>query len=178
MTDVYAELAAFLKMENPEEVSALCDIKKAILEATVRAFEKGVAVGEGDMPPGEYRQAVLFTESMDFEAIHERLKDHRILRLLHGGYGMATEAAELLDATKKHVFYGTPLDETDIKEEVGDSDWYREVILDAFGWTDAEVKRANINKLRRRYPNGFTREDADNRDLSAERRVLEGDTVV
>jgi NTP pyrophosphatase (non-canonical NTP hydrolase) len=173
------DVAKFLKLENPESAGPE-EVCQGIVAATEKGYESGCEKGEPRSPtlhatPDEYRKSVLFTESMDFEAIHTRLKDPKILRLLHGAYGMATEAAELLDATKKYVFYGKTLDEINVKEEVGDSDWYREIILDAFGWTDGEVKRANIEKLKRRYPNGFSMEDAINRDLEAERKVLEGE---
>lgn len=120
-----------------------------------------------------YRKKVLFTESLDFETIRDRTFPWDVLRLLHASLGMATEAAELLDAIKRHIFYGAPLDDINIKEEIGDSDWYREIILDVFGWTDDDVKRTNIAKLSKRYPDGFVEKDAVDRNLDAERAVLE-----
>lgn len=46
------------------------------------------------------------------------------LDLLHCATGLVTESAELVDAIKKHVFYGKPLDVVNIKEEIGDLLWY------------------------------------------------------
>lgn len=93
--------------------------------------------------------------------------------LLHGAIGLATEAGELLDAVKRALFYGGSLDRTNLIEELGDLEWYMAVIRDALDVEQAEVQRINIEKLRARYPEKFTRQDALNRDLRREREVLE-----
>lgn len=106
--------------------------------------------------------------------ITERLRTARMARLLHYAMGVCTEAGELLDAVKKAAIYGRPLDKTNIVEELGDGDWYRARLLDLLGVDPAEVRRVNIEKLRKRYPDGFTEEAAVERDLAGEREVLEG----
>lgn len=172
MTDYKKELKAvarFLNVENATGDEIVLAIKKTVGEA----FAKGMDA-TGREKQQEYRHAVLATESKDFKAIAERLDNYHLIRLLHGGIGMATEAAELLDALKKHIFYGVDLDKTNIKEEIGDSDWYRELLLHVFGWTDEDIKDVNIQKLKRRYPEGFSAVSAINRDLEAEREILEG----
>lgn len=121
----------------------------------------------------EYQEKALRTESNDFEAIRQRLHDEKTIRLLHVGIGMATEAAEILDALKKHIFYGKPLDEVNISEEIGDSQWYAAIGADALGTTLPNIQETNINKLIARYPAKFTEEKAENRDLAQERKVLE-----
>jgi len=45
-------------------------------------------------------------------------------RILHGAIGMMTEAGEILDIFKKHIFYGKPVDVVHLKEEIGDFFWY------------------------------------------------------
>lgn len=45
-------------------------------------------------------------------------------RILHGAIGMMTEAGEILDIFKKHIFYGKPVDVAHLKEEIGDFFWY------------------------------------------------------
>lgn len=93
--------------------------------------------------------------------------------LLHGAIGLATEAGEMLDAVKRALFYGADLDRTNLVEELGDLEWYMAVIRDALGVDQEEVQRINIEKLRARYPEKFTRQHALRRDLERERTVLE-----
>ncbi len=125
----------------------------------------------------EYQAAAVRTESNDFNAIHERLTPQKI-RLLHGALGVVTESAEFADAIKKHLFYGKPLDEINLSEEVGDLFWYCAIIADALGDDFHSIMRRNIAKLRARYPNKFTEAEALDRDLSAEREILEKRYVV
>ena len=96
--------------------------------------------------------------------------------MLHGAIGLATEAGELLDAIKRALFYGQPLDRTNLIEELGDLEWYMAVLRDAIGVTQEDVQARNIAKLRARYPQHFTTQDALNRDLGRERSILEGET--
>lgn len=93
--------------------------------------------------------------------------------LLHGAIGLATEAGELLDSIKRALFYGGELDRTNLIEELGDLEWYMAVIRKALDVEQSEVQRVNIEKLRARYPEKFTSQDALNRDLRQERTALE-----
>jgi len=115
----------------------------------------------------DYIKLALTTESNDFAAIKSRLTDDNI-RLLHAGIGLATEAGETLDALKKHVFYGQELDKGNLAEEIGDTTWYLAIVLDVLGMTFEEIMEANIKKLKTRYPEGFTKYDALNRDTEKE----------
>lgn len=101
------------------------------------------------------------------------INDPVIRRLEHAAIGICTEGGELLDALKKVIFYGKELDTTNMKEEVGDILWYLAILCDALGTDfDTEMQR-NIAKLKARYPQKFTSENALNRDLEKERKVLE-----
>lgn len=116
----------------------------------------------------------LRTESSQFHQLVDNTgKVYSTERLLHAALGMQTETAEFSDALKKSIFYGKPLDVVNLKEEIGDLFWYLAIAVDELGTTfDAEMSRV-INKLKLRYPNKFTSEDALNRDLKAERDLLE-----
>jgi len=94
--------------------------------------------------------------------------------LLHATIGISTEAGELLDAVKKHLFYGKKLDIVNIHEELGDIVWYMSMLIEWSGTTYEEVMERNIDKLRVRYPEKFTKVQALQRDLELERKVLEG----
>jgi NTP pyrophosphatase (non-canonical NTP hydrolase) len=112
------------------------------------------------------------TDLQDISAAHARVTPE-MTRLLHGVIGISTESGELLDAVKKHVYYGKPLDKVNIMEEVGDCMWYLALILREIDYSFEEVADINIKKLRARYGDKFSEYDAQNRDLDTERAILE-----
>jgi len=95
-------------------------------------------------------------------------------RLIHYTDGLVTEAGEVKDAIKKHTAYGSELDIANIKEELGDIFWYVGRIAELYNWTFEELMQLNIDKLKSRYPDKFTQNLAENRDLVKEREILEG----
>jgi NTP pyrophosphatase (non-canonical NTP hydrolase) len=105
---------------------------------------------------------------------YDELSSEDSENFIHGVIGLATEAGELLELLRD-TLAGKPLDRTNLKEEVGDGKWYMAILakVGRFMWGDDE--RVNIQKLRARFPNRFTEYDANNRNLSAERDILEGD---
>ena len=98
-------------------------------------------------------------------------------RLFHALIGTATEATELMEALLS-TMEGGRLDIFNILEEFGDINWYEAIAIDAsngeveaFGFED--VLTTNIEKLRKRFPEKFTSENAIERDLDEERNTLE-----
>ena len=120
-----------------------------------------------------YQKDALRTNSADHHDISIRLGSHKMQQILHAGIGVATESGEILDAIKKHVYYGKKLDTVNLIEEVGDVMWYLAVLLDQCGSTFDEAMEKNIAKLKTRFPEGFTEHNALNRDLNSERKGLE-----
>jgi len=96
------------------------------------------------------------------------------INLLHAAIGMQTESAEFSDMLKKHLFYGKPLDTVNLMEEIGDQIWYIAMALRSLDTDFETVMERNIAKLKARYPDKFTEELAENRDLEKERSILEG----
>lgn len=93
--------------------------------------------------------------------------------MLHCAIGIATESGELLDSFKKHIFYGKKLDLVNLKEELGDLMWYISNLAVLTDTSLADLMDANIEKLRIRFPEKFTQELAENRNLEEERKSLE-----
>jgi len=122
----------------------------------------------------DYIEKALRTEKYD-ENIKERLTSPRSIRLIHSIMGMQTESAEFTDTIKKHVFYGKEIDTVNLEEELGDLMWYIAVACDELWVSFADICRKNIEKLKLRYPGEFTQEKALNRDIEAERQLLEKD---
>lgn len=94
-------------------------------------------------------------------------------RILHAAVGCVTESGEMLDALKKNMFYGKELDVVNVKEEAGDLLWYLAILFDELGTSFEDEAERVINKLKTRFPDKFTEELAENRNLKQERKVLE-----
>lgn len=72
------------------------------------------------------------------------------------GLGLCGEAGEVADIIKKHLAGAKELDRAHLKEELGDVLWYIAEACDCFDFTLEEVAKANIEKLAKRHPNGFS----------------------
>lgn len=125
------------------------------------------------MNPNDYLQNVKKTESIDFDKISARMTSTRNIRLLHAAMGLSTEAGELLDALKKHIFYGKALDQTNLFEEVGDLLWYMAIMADELGFSFEKAMEKNIEKLKARYGDKFSESAALHRNLAKETQILE-----
>ena len=77
--------------------------------------------------------------------------------------GLSGECGEVVDLLKKHVWQGKNLDINDLIEEVGDVLWYIANLCNVNSITMEECMLANVNKLKKRYPNGFSIKDANER---------------
>ncbi len=91
-------------------------------------------------------------------------------RLFHGIVGMMTEAVELLEAMQ---IYGDDWDTTNLLEEIGDSSWYQAILVDELGGNWDDILNRNIEKLRKRFPEKFTSDNAIHRDIDGEREILD-----
>jgi len=72
--------------------------------------------------------------------------------------GLAGEAGEVADLLKKHLGHGHPLDVDQLRTELGDVLWYIAALCTLYNITLDSVAAANIDKLRKRYPDGFSHE--------------------
>lgn len=98
-------------------------------------------------------------------------------QLVSYGLGVTGEAGEVADLIKKHVGHGHPLDVEKLKLELGDVLWYVAGLATVLGLSLDDVAAANIAKLTKRYPNGFTTTDSlARRDVAIERTFGEGAT--
>lgn len=84
-------------------------------------------------------------------------------RLLNAALGLCGESGEFADSLKKWGYHQHPLDVDALRKELGDVLWYAALACDALGLQLADVMAENIEKLRRRYPEGFSGERSLNR---------------
>lgn len=79
---------------------------------------------------------------------------------MHAAIGISGEAGELLDMVKKSWVYGKPIDRENAIEELGDIEFYMQVMRTRLCVSREAVIEANRDKLELRYPSGYTDEAA------------------
>lgn len=75
--------------------------------------------------------------------------------LVNGVMGLCGESGEAIDLVKKHLHQGHLLDRAGLLKELGDIAWYLAETAHALDADLETVLQMNIDKLRRRYPEGF-----------------------
>jgi len=109
-------------------------------------------------------------ESKDYVALLDRLwileDSANLPRLLTAVIGMQSETGEFAEIVKKCIFQGKELDESvkfHLMRELGDIIWYWSQGVMSLGYNPTDVIKENINKLEKRYPNGFEAFRSENR---------------
>ena len=83
--------------------------------------------------------------------------------LINGVMGLCGESGEVIDIVKKHLAQGHELDKEKIIKELGDVAWYMAEIATVLDVELEDVLVQNIEKLKKRYPEGFSTEKSVNR---------------
>ena len=83
-------------------------------------------------------------------------------KVLHALHGMAGEVGEIHSIYQK-IYQGHEFDEYEMMKELGDLLWFIAEYCTVFGWDLEDIMQRNINKLKARYPEGFSEENSVNR---------------
>ena len=75
--------------------------------------------------------------------------------LINSVMGLCGESGEAIDIVKKWLAQGHELDKEHLAKELGDIAWYLAEAATALDLSMEEILKANIEKLERRYPEGF-----------------------
>lgn len=78
------------------------------------------------------------------------------IMLVWNALGLAGEAGEVADTIKKAVFHRHTLDRAELLKELGDVLWYVAALCTKLDVSLSEVMERNIEKLQRRYPEGYS----------------------
>lgn len=84
--------------------------------------------------------------------------------LINGVMGLCGESGEVIDLVKKHLHQGHPLNREQLIKELGDVAWYLAEIATALDVSLETVLDGNIQKLKSRYPRGFSVDGSLNRE--------------
>lgn len=94
----------------------------------------------------------------EYQTLASRTAQIHEQALTNYGLGISGEAGEVAELIKKYAFHGHTLDKANLTKELGDVLWY---ISQIAKWADIpmeQVASENIEKLKRRYPNGFVQD--------------------
>jgi len=69
-----------------------------------------------------------------------------------------------VDLLKKFFFHGHEVDSNRLKSELGDILWYVSAVASLFNINLQEIAQGNIEKLEKRYPEGFSNEASKGRE--------------
>lgn len=108
------------------------------------------------MTINDYQEASLRTANKG------KLSDKELLA--NGVLGLSGESGECADIVKKHLFQGHELDAEKLANELGDVAWYLAVTARAIGLDLETVLQMNVDKLRKRYPDGFSADRSIHRE--------------
>lgn len=84
--------------------------------------------------------------------------------LVNAVMGLCGESGECVDHVKKHLFQGHPLEKDKLIKELGDVAWYLAEAATALEVPLGDILQANLDKLHKRYPQGFSTERSQNRE--------------
>ena len=102
----------------------------------------------------------------EYQRLAMRTKNPELSReqiLINSAMGLCGEAGEFIDSIKKWYAHGHDLDKDHLIKELGDVAWYLAEAAEALGVSLEEVLERNIDKLRKRYPEGFSTTDSKQR---------------
>ncbi len=84
--------------------------------------------------------------------------------LINSMMGLCGESGEAIDLVKKHLFHNHELDKEKLVKELGDIAWYLAEAAQAIDVPLEEILEKNIEKLKKRYPEGFDTERSIHRE--------------
>lgn len=140
---------------------ALDVAKKAIV------YGKDIAERSRHSTPGENQMRPEYLDRRTdpvFNALHPEV--------FHGMLGLVTEASEIAEILIAPNEAEGGLDEVNLMEEMGDLLWYMAITCRALGTDFDALMEMNIAKLKTRYPDKYSHEDALERDLESEAVTL------
>ncbi|MBQ4108366.1 MAG: nucleoside triphosphate pyrophosphohydrolase family protein [Clostridia bacterium] len=101
-------------------------------------------------------------QELAMRTVNPKLNKDEIL--INSVMGLCGESGEAIDIVKKWFAHGHELDREHLKKELGDIAWYLAEAATALDITLESVLEANIEKLKKRYPEGFETKRSIERD--------------
>lgn len=104
-----------------------------------------------------------FSEYQELARRTQNANLDEVAKEMHALYGMASEVGEIHSIYQK-MFQGHDGSRIKAVEELGDLLWFIAEYADSLEISLGEVAQRNIDKLRKRYPDGFDAEHSVHRE--------------
>lgn len=137
------------------EAQRIEHLEEELIDALMYCEHLAAAGRERGLTADDYQRAALRTAQVT------TMTDEDLI--LNGVMGLSGEAGECIDLVKKVRFQGHALDRDRFLLELGDVAWYLAVAAHGAGFRLSEVFEANVDKLKKRYPDGFDKARSMNR---------------
>ena len=108
------------------------------------------------MTPNEYQKLAMRTCAFKSDIYHN------LNATKHAVFGLCAEAGEVAGIFQKS-YQGHEIDQDHLMKELGDVLWMLAELCESYGFAIEDVMILNIQKLRKRYPDGFDVEHSLNR---------------
>lgn len=102
----------------------------------------------------------------EYQNLAARTINHELTTMqkeYHALHGMVGEIGEIHGLYQK-TYQGHEYEEEHVKKEFGDLLWFIAEYCTANGWELEEIMQMNIDKLKKRYPEGFDSERSQHRE--------------
>ena len=120
--------------------------RRTIIRNNTNKVEKSVFAKEKQMNVNEYQELAMTT-------LNPELSKKEVL--INSVMGLCGESGEAIDIVKKWMAQGHELDKEHLAKELGDIAWYLAEAATALDIPLEDILQANIDKLKKRYPEGF-----------------------
>ena len=90
----------------------------------------------------------------------ELSKEKQVSNMIFGANG---ELGEVTDILKKHLYQGHRINKQHLAEEIGDTLFYIVNLCTLYNLDVEDILQANVDKLKKRFPNGFESNRSINR---------------
>ena len=111
-------------------------------------------------------KGVVILQIDEYQKLAARTMNHHLTKeetLRHSLFEMCGELGEIHSIYQK-VYQGHQIKVEDLKLEVGDLLWGIAEFCTVNGWSLEEICQMNVDKLKKRYPEGFAEERSLDRD--------------
>ena len=92
----------------------------------------------------------------EYQKLAMRTANENCRNLSNVGLGLTGEAGECAEIIKKHLHHEHPLNREHLLKEISDTLWYVALGCEVLGANLDDVMQLNIDKLKARYPDGFS----------------------
>ena len=101
-------------------------------------------------------------ENLSKRTINENLTPEQ--QISNAIFGLHGELGEVTDLIKKQLYQGHKISYDKLNEEVGDMLFYLAWLVRLYDMDFEKILQDNVDKLKKRYPEGFDSEKSINRD--------------